>query len=298
MENKLSLCFKQFVLSGHKQQKKSQKIKSISLHFLGWKARWLGQNVYDKNNGKGHWRHLTEKLHAPRLVNRELCSTLQPSEGFKHAMQVCALVDGEDRMFEVPKLFTVWTKSRLLLPWPVAQTFQLLWLKSFNIFWNNLLSKKSDKETWVTLFCCLSMKTFATLLIAFYAIFFFNVNGKSVTSRSRAASDISTLNNSSCESVMHQRSPHPCKNVRACQWIHKSSTIHMDALCDHMFHAFLSSLTLYCSAHLLISLRMPDDVLCSLSTGFSRRPWVLSPQGEGLRRSDDVASLFCSICAE
>lgn len=115
----------------------------------------------------------------------------------------------------------------------------------------------------------------------FLCYFVFNVNGKSVTSRSCAASDNSTLNNSSCESVMHQRSPHPCKNVRACQWIHKSSTIHMDALCDHMFHAFLSSLTLYCSAHLLISLRMPDDVLCSLSTGFSSRPWVLSPRGRG-----------------
>lgn len=106
----------------------------------------------------------------------------------------------------------------------------------------------------------------------FLCYFVFNVNGKSVTSRSCAACDNSTLNNSSCESVMHQQSPHPCKNVRACQRIHKSSTIHMDALYDHMFHAFLSSLTLYCSAHLLISLRMPDDVLCSLSTGFSRRP--------------------------
>ena len=44
------------------------------------------------------------------------------------------------------------------------------------------------------------------------------------------------------------------RNTPSCQWIHKSSAVHTDTLCDHMLHALLILLTLYCSAHLLMCL--------------------------------------------
>lgn len=44
----------------------------------------------------------------------------------------------------------------------------------------------------------------------------------------------------------------------SCRWIHKSSAVHTDTLCDHMFHALLILLTLYCSAHLLMCLTHND----------------------------------------
>lgn len=106
---------------------------------------------------------------------------------------------------------------------------------------------------------------------------------------------------------MRQRALHRRKNTRPCQWIHKSSTVHMDTLCDHMFHALLISLTLYCSAHLLICLTHDDKPththsLCFMLSehGMSKQvQWALSLQGEGQWRlwfvwDDDVTVFLCS----
>ena len=92
--------------------------------------------------------------------------------------------------------------------------------------------------------------------------------------QTRKASNSGMINDSSRESIMHQQALHWRKNTRSCQWIHKSSTVHMDTLCGHMFHALLILLTLYCSAHLLYVLHMMINlrthslnVSCSLSIG-------------------------------
>lgn len=95
----------------------------------------------------------------------------------------------------------------------------------------------------------------------------------------------------SCESIMRQLALHRCKNMRSCQWIHKSSGVHMDTLCDQMFQPFLILLTLYCSAHLLICPTHYDEhthtrtkFYALWALGVQRGQWVFSLQGDGWRR--------------
>ena len=80
------------------------------------------------------------------------------------------------------------------------------------------------------------------------------------------------INDRFCESIMRQWASDWRKNIQSCHWIRKSSTVHMVTLCDQMLHAFMSLLTLYCSAHLLIYLTAYDEVLCSVNTRFPTRP--------------------------
>lgn len=69
------------------------------------------------------------------------------------------------------------------------------------------------------------------------------------------------------------------KNTRSCQWIHKSSAVHMDTLCDHMFHALLIFLTLYCSAHLLICLTHDDKPSHTHTHSMFYALWAWDVQG-------------------
>lgn len=85
--------------------------------------------------------------------------------------------------------------------------------------------------------------------------------------------------NSACESIMRQRALHWCKNMRSCQWIHKSSRVHMDTLCDQMLQAFLILLTLYCSAHLLICLPHHEEHTLAKSFMLSEH-WVFKGASE------------------